>query len=108
MKYTVSATIGVDVTATIEAEDADDAERQLDSADVTVESCDNDITFNNCCQINCNVDSVSCDGEKKWNDLSKFNRMEILRGNDVTDDAAYDIAGRSFENIPTEWKGYFG
>jgi len=106
-KFTVTATIGVDVTATVEAADKEDAERMLEGADVTVESCDTDVTFNSCCQINCNIDGVTRDGESLWDSMNKSERMEMLKGNGASDDAAYEIAGRSFEDIPDEWKGYF-
>jgi hypothetical protein len=108
MKFTVNATIGVDVTATIEAEDEADAQSMLDSADVTVESCDTEITFNSACQINCDIDSVTCDAEQKWIDMDKGERMEMLKGNGVSDDTAYLKAGGDFDGLPTEWQNYFG
>ena len=108
MKYTVTATIGVDVTATIEAESKDDAESMLDSADVTVESCDTEITFDNACQINCDIDETICVGEKIWDEMSKSERMEMLKGNGVSDDTAYNKAGGDFDGLPTEWQEYFG
>lgn len=106
-KFTVTGTLTIDVTASIEAESEQDAKDQLDMADCCAESTDESITFNDCCQADCEIDEVTWDAEKKWNDLSKSERMEMLKGNGASDDAAYYIAGRSFKDVPNEWQEYF-
>ena len=107
MKFTVTGVMKIEVTATVEAEDAQDAESQLDSADCCVESGDDTITFNSCCQTGFDSETVVCDAEQKWEGLDKSERMEILKGNDVSAEAAYDIAGRDFDDIPEEWQQFF-
>jgi hypothetical protein len=107
MKHTVTGTMQIDITATIDAEDVEDAKRAIESADCCVESTDQNIIFNNCCQSFIEIDHIVCDGQKLWRDLSKTDRMATLVGNGASDDAAYEMAGREFFDLPIQWQGYF-
>ena len=107
MKFTVTGTKTFDVTFAIDAEDEQEARDAFDSTDCVIEITDDDMIVDYCCECTSEIDDVICNAEEKWNDLEKSERMEILKGNGVSDDSAYEIAGRSFEDLPDEWKKYF-
>jgi hypothetical protein len=107
MAVTIHGTKHIDVTATIDTDDVEEAKRIFDGTDCTVETCDKTVTFNSACETGSEVDSATWDAEQKWNNLSKSERMEMLTGNGASDDAAYEIAGRTFDNVPNEWQEYF-
>jgi len=107
MSVTIHGTKHIDVTAVIDTDDVEEAERIFNDTDCTVETTDSSITFSSCHESMSEIDSTTWDAEEHWKNLSKFERMEMLKGNGASDDAAYDIAGRSFDNVPTEWQGYF-
>ena len=107
MKYTVIGTKTFDVTFIVEAEDEQEARDAFDSTDCMVEITDDDVIVDSCYECTSEIDDVICDAEEKWNDLEKSERMEILKGNGVSDDSAYEIAGRDFDSIPDEWKEFF-
>ena len=108
MRFVVSGTITVDVTATIDADSPEDAQSQLDSADCCVESCDANLVFNECCQSGSSVDEVSCPAYDKWESSSYLERAFVLSENGVSHEEAFETAqGDNFYNLPEEWQGYF-
>jgi hypothetical protein len=108
MKFVVTGTITIDVTATIDADSEHDAQSQLDSVDCCVESCDENIIFNECCQSGSNVDEVSCPAYDKWEEMSILERANVFKDNGASDESALETAQNdNFYNLPEEWQGYF-
>jgi len=107
MRFTVVGTKTIDVTFTIEAEDKQEARNTFDSTDCCVETKEDEVTVNSCCESTSEIDDVTCDAETKWDALSKSERMEMLKGNGASDDDAYTMAGWQFDDIPDEWQSYF-
>ncbi len=107
MKFTVTGTKTIEVTFTVEADDTEDAKIIFDSTDCTVDTTDGEVTVNSCCESTSEIDSVTCDAEEKWDEMSKSERMEMLSGNGASGDSSYHLAGGDFDNLPDEWKGYF-
>ena len=107
MSVTIHGTKHIDVTAVIDTNDVEEAERIFHSTDCTTETTDGSVTFTSCHECHSEADSAKWDAKEKWENLSKFERMEMLRGNGASDDAAYSIAGRTFDNVPDAWQVYF-
>jgi len=108
IKFTVTGTIEVEVTAVIEADNETEAKDMFDTADCCVESCDNSITFTDCNQNSSSVDEVKCDAADKWESMSRLERAIILKDNGVSHDCAFDVSERNYlYEIDEEWWEYF-
>jgi hypothetical protein len=108
IKFEVTGTISIEVTAVIEADTEADAKDMFDSADCCVESCDESITFTDCSQSASDVDDVKCPAADKWEGLSRLERAIILKDNGVDHEEAFDISERDYlTEIDEEWWSYF-
>ena len=107
MKFIITGTISVEVTASIEADSEEDAKSLLDSADCCVESNDADVVFTDCCQSGTEIDNVSCPSYDNWESLSNLERANILKENGASDEAAFESANLDFSDLPDEWQEYF-
>jgi hypothetical protein len=108
IKFVVTGTISIEVTAVIEADNETEAKDMFDTADCCVESCDANITFTDCSQSASDIDEVACPAADKWEELSRLERAIILKDNGVEHDCAFDISERDYlYEIDEEWWGYF-
>jgi hypothetical protein len=108
LKFIVTGTIPVEVTAVIEAESEQEAKDMFDMADCCVDSSDADITFTDCCQGSADIDEVKCPAADKWEEMSPLDRAIVLKENGVSDECAMDICDRDYlYEIDEEWWEYF-
>ncbi len=108
MKFIVSGTIEIEVTATIEADSRKEAEEMLDGADCCAESCDSSVVFSECSQSRSSVDEITCPAEKKFEDMTTLERAIVLKDNGVEDGEALEAANEdSIWDIDEDWQGYF-
>lgn len=108
LKFIVTGTISIEVTAVIEAENEAEAKDMFDTVDCCVESCDANITFTDCSQSASDIDDVGCAAADKWESMSRLDRANVLKDNGVSDDCAIDVSERDYlYEIDEEWWEYF-
>jgi hypothetical protein len=107
MKYTITGTIEVAVTAVVEADSVAEAEDIFDSLDCCVDTTDGDVTFTECSQNNSYVESTTCLAEEKWDGMSALERANVLKENGASDEAAFESAEMDFRDLDEEWQAYF-
>ena len=106
-KYRISGTITLDYIAEVEAESESDATNDLSMmTDVSIGECEDNIVF-----TEVNIENVDWDNgvedlaQEGWENKGKKERMDIMIENGMSDDCAYEIAGR--DEVPEEVAGYF-
>jgi len=104
-KFRVEGSMEVEVHLDVMAGTYQEALEEIESMDwnfgddLTVLSCEQDgWEFDEDSEENCNLH------EKKWDDhMSHMERMQFLIGLGISDDCAYEIAGRDGQDVPSIW-----
>lgn len=108
LKFHVTGTVEMQVSATIEADSYHEANELFDSGNYALEACDGDVTVTDGTQNSTDVETTSCPAEQKWDSMSILERASLLKENGAGDETALDTAQQDdFFNMPEEWQGYF-
>ena len=99
MKFDVRATIEVDVQATVEADNYQDAEELMDSACWDLDTSEEGICCTEATQNSVQVEECDNLSETKWNSMSVQDKIGFLIEQGVNDKEACEIVANEEDHV---------
>ena len=99
MKFDVRATIEVDVQATVEADNYQDAEELMDSAIWDLDTGEEDVCCTEATQNSVEVDECTNLNEQKWDGMSATDKVAFLTEQGVGGKTACEIVANEEDHV---------